>query len=126
MNTKFCSKCKVDEPISNFRRRGYYQDGSINYHSACKIYEQEYSKKYYEQHKEDKANYYINNKKILNEQNAQWLKNNPEYRKKWREDNKEEIKIYHKLYSCIHREEINKRKREYNKKYYADKIQKDP
>jgi len=58
------------------------------------------------------------NKRIEGRTSKEWREDNPEYYKKYREENPDKIKEYEKKYREENKEEINKKKREqyHNKK----------
>jgi hypothetical protein len=78
---RICSNCKVDkvESEDNFRLRTY-ANGSSFYNSICKECERLKARKYAEEHKEKRKEYF----KTFNV-------NNPEYVKNWKKNNKKRI-----------------------------------
>lgn len=74
METKLCSKCRGDLPLSDF----YQRSGSKSYHSACKGCERSMTKDWYERNK-DKATENVRN----------WRNKNKSYIKQYREENRQ-------------------------------------
>jgi hypothetical protein len=62
--------------------------------------------------KQQKKQYYLDNKEQIKEQSKQWRKDNPEYDKQYYLDHKEQKKQYYKE----HKEEI----KQYSKQWYKD------
>ena len=82
---KQCSKCKEWKELVDFSKQKSTKDG-LQWH--CKVCIKEYSKKYYE-----------NNKEQIKEQTKEWYENNKEhakeYKKEYYKNNKENKKEYH-------------------------------
>lgn len=114
METKICSKCKVEQQFSEYTKLKKSKDG-LNY--SCKKCNSIRGKKY------RKENYKI----ILNKINL-WRRNNPEWsrarnkrykekypdkvkenKRKWREKNKDKIKQYRENYKARKREKRKER-----------------
>lgn len=118
METKICSKCNIEKPVSEFQFRkdtGKYRNMCIkcNY-----LQRKEYKDKYYQEHKEDYKKYRENKKEYLKE----YFKKNYEskreekieQKRKFYKENKEKFQKYQQE----HREERNEYKRkEYRVKY---------
>ena len=74
MDTKKCSKCNEELPLSDF----YQRAGAKSFHSACKVCEREMAKDWYERNKE-KAGAKV----------KEWREKNIDYVKKYRSDNRQ-------------------------------------
>jgi hypothetical protein len=84
METKICSKCKIEKTISEFRKRKDSKDGLRTECKVCnKFYEKEYLLLNREKIKERKKRQYSKNKENILEKN-----------KKYREENIEKIREY--------------------------------
>jgi hypothetical protein len=123
---KICKKCNINRDIVCFNKDTRYLDGRRNICKFCKspeatektkIYNKEFSKKYREDNKEYfqdyNKNYWNENSDYLLEKKKEYYKENREKilenyhinkeirafcNKKWRDDNKEEIKKYKREY----------------------------
>lgn len=89
-NTKICSKCGRELPISEFSKCKTKRDGLQAYCKECKA---EHQKRYRTEHKEENA----------------------EHQKKYRKEHKEEIAEYMKQWYAEHKKE----RLEYQKQYYV-------
>lgn len=74
METKRCSKCEKDKPLSAFYRR----TRANSYHSACKECERAMAKDWYERNRDKAKNKY-----------KEWRKNNLDAVKQYRADNRQ-------------------------------------
>ena len=101
---KICSKCKVDQCISNFTKDCDKPDGLRNWCKQCCS--------------KSASKYYKNNKDELLKYSKEYYSNNTEYFKKYRDDNKE----YFKEYVCTNIIKINKRRAEYVKNKRKDDV----
>ena len=90
MNTKVCSKCKIEKPLSEFHKDKSKSDGLV---IKCKQCSAEYARVYYK----------INKDKIRKR----------EY--KYRESHKSERREYWSKYRELHKEEIQEKTKKYNK-----------
>ena len=90
METKVCSKCKKELPVSEFWKNKSLKSGLDSRCRFCKGAEQ---KKYYYAHQQEMRD------KV----------------KKWHEEHKEQDYIKGKLYREQHREELNEKKKAYRK-----------
>ena len=120
METKKCSKCHTEKPLSMFSKCSRNKDGL---RFSCK----ECQKKYYSQNSEkikskSKKYYHDNIEKENSVENAEELK---EYQKKYRNkpENKTKANSYSKEYYKNNKLKINKTKKSWNKKN-KDKINK--
>ena len=95
MNTKICTKCKIEKDINNFRKE---KRTKVGLQSQCKQCEKEYRLKNHEKRIEYMKEYYKKNKKELLQKN-----------KAYRENHKEEKKLNDKLYRETHKKERNKK-----------------
>lgn len=91
MRTKICTKCKIEKKLDNFRKD---KKGKYGHTSSCK-----------ECRKKNDADY----RKILNKEK------NKENQKKYREKNKEILKIKNQIYKNKHKEESIKYSKIYRK-----------
>ena len=126
MDTKVCTKCGIEKPITEFRMKTDNRQHKKYVYSQCKECEKISTKKY-------KLKYYENNKEMVKEKSRQQRLNNHEeyieYMKKYYQYNKEELtkknkeyvelhkektRIYQKEYSDAHKEI----KKEYDKQYF--------
>jgi hypothetical protein len=78
MDTKNCSKCKLNLPISNFWKDKYKKDGKRTACKKCVANNKEYMKEYHNRTSEDRKNYRKKNSKLLSEKTISWQKKNPE------------------------------------------------
>lgn len=101
MDTKRCSKCKIEKQFSEFRK---CKSGTYGLQGYCKPCQANASKKYE-----------ANRKPRLEYNKAQWQKrkDDPHYfetRNKWKEKNKDLIKKKQKEYYLSHKNESNARR----------------
>ena len=90
MNTRVCGNCKVEkiEDESNFQLLKY-KNGTTYYHSFCKECKRLKALQYAKDHREERKEYSKN-----------FTANNPEYKKKWKEANKDKINEQERK-SCV-------------------------
>jgi len=88
---KKCTKCGIDKPIDMFHKQ---EKGKYGRRGSCKACFSEYSK-------ERMKNPVI--KKRYDAFNAEFRKNNPNYGKKWRNENAEHSKEYQKRWLVMNR-----------------------
>ena len=96
LNNKTCSKCRQEKPITEYNKDKSRSDGLFPQCNSCK--------------NEGKRKRYKENKKIIDEQNKVWVKNNPD-----------KVKAIKTKYRNKNRNEINKRaneRRNKNKEHY--------
>lgn len=78
---KTCSKCKIDQPISNFTRDKSRADGLFPQCKVCR--------------KADKHQYYLDHKEEIFHKSKEWHRSNPEssraIKKRYRDTHKDEI-----------------------------------
>ena len=107
MNSKICTKCKIEKSFDEFPSSKQHKDGKSSW---CKECDRIKGKKYRVEHKEERKiynkKYYLKNKKKILIQS-----------KKYHLKHKEEIEIYNKKYCLEHKNEINKY---YNKRRKTD------
>lgn len=99
METKICTKCKLQQPLTNFYKHGKYLKSNCKSCNKLKVDE-----------------YYKNNNKKLNKKSLEWKKNNPEKAKGYA------LKSYGK--QKLDKDKI-RIKYEYNKKYHKQKYKED-
>lgn len=116
---KKCGECEIIKDINEFYIRRSSKDG---YRNNCKGCFKKYSKKYYEENKEN-----------IKEYDRKYYEENKEKKKKYREENKDRIKEYNKKWreenkdrSREWREENKDRKRKYDREYDRNRILNDP
>jgi hypothetical protein len=112
METKICSRCKLDKELTNFGKNKRSKDGFRYECNDCRILE---SEKYRKENSEKiinirKKSYNLNKEKSLNRTKL-WVSSNPEKfnetRKKWKLNNKEKYDSYMKTWRNENRELIN-------------------
>lgn len=121
METKVCSKCKIEKNVCEFGKKKTTKDG---YQSRCrecrKIETREYKEKYPNKNKEK----WVKNKDMLSEKYRKWYQKNPEYSKKWREKNKEKINKDKRERYSINKEKNREKEKERRQKNRDVLIQK--
>jgi hypothetical protein len=117
METKICSKCKVNKDVCEFYLRKESPDGFRN---ECKKCLSENNKKKYTEKKDEKIyqskKYYESNKENILKKRKDYYKNNSEKIKNYRQNNKEKIKETRKNYLEKNNEKIKLYKKIYRKK----------
>lgn len=97
METKVCTKCGRELPLSDFYNNKSKKDGKT---SECKYCYKEYSDANKEKIKEYQKEYRENNKEKIKdykkEYNKEYYENNKERRKEYCENNKEKINKYYR------------------------------
>ncbi len=82
IETKVCSKCKQELPLSKFYKRKDRKCGVISHCKLCS------------------SQYYLNNKAVCIERNKMWKRNNPQkikqMKEKWNIENADKISKYRK------------------------------
>ena len=115
LETKVCSKCGIEKPISEFRKKWYSKYNKYYLYSHCKDCEREYDNKngkvnkrrYYERHKDEVKNRSRKQREDNHEDYISYMKN-------YYQAHKEQRKIYDQEYAKSNKERISK----YQKKYY--------
>ena len=92
---KTCKVCGIEKDISEF----YFRKDSNSYRAECKECIRLHSRKYHEEHKEERL----------------------EYNKQWQEDNKAYVKVKRKDYYLSNREEALQQSKEYYQEHKAEK-----
>lgn len=117
METKVCTKCGRELPLSDFYNNKSKKDGKT---SECKYCYKEYSDANKEKIKEYQKEYRENNKEKIKdykkEYNKEYYEKNKERKKSIRKNNKEKLKEYQKEYYENNKEKL----KEYNKEYYEN------
>ena len=132
METKICSKCKLEKTIDNFginngRYRAncnqcrvlYQKEYAIKNKDKIKKYQKEYRQKNIEIKRIKDREYYKNNARKISEKNRNNLKRK-EYMKEYRKNHKEEISAKTKEYKIKNREKIKYQRKKWelkNKNY---------
>lgn len=96
METKICTKCKVEKNISFFSKKNKLKDGTQKYNQICKKC--------------------INENNIIIRNNSEFKKNRVEYDKLYYTKNREQILENKKEYHINNKEEILEKKRNYRSK----------
>jgi hypothetical protein len=100
---KVCTKCEIEKPLDEFCNHKGKSDGKTSRCKSCI--------------KEDKKNYYDENRDKVKIRNKKWREKNPDIikktSKKWREKNPDKVKEFYKTY----REENSDKIINYKKRY---------
>lgn len=84
MNTKRCSRCKIEKPLTEFRRGGKSTRGD-GYYAYCNDCTREYAKAWQNDNpelvKKQKQNDYQRHKEVHDVKSKKWAKDNPEKRR---------------------------------------------
>jgi len=113
METKVCSKCKVEKDTCEFGKKITNKDGLQSRCRECrKIETKEYLDRYPEKNKEK----WKKNKEILSEKFKEWVKQNPDYYKKWRLENKDKINELKRQRYSLHKEKNRQKSKEWRLK----------
>lgn len=94
MQTKVCSKCKLEKDVCEFHKHPTSKYGVRGVCKVCRLSEKEKNKVYRQ-----------NNKEIIKIKNEKWLENNPDY-----------MKEYHKEYNLKNRDKINQKVKKWREK----------
>lgn len=134
ISTKTCSKCKVEQPFSNFSKNRYAKDGLCNW---CKECTKEGHRKYYSQNKtkllSKHREYNEKNKFKIKKIQADWYERNKdkqrEKHRKYHREHRQERLAYSKVYNALpevkeHRAQYQKDNAEHIKKYQREYRQK--
>ncbi len=130
ISTKTCSKCKIEQPFSNFSKNRCMKDGLCNW---CKECTKEGQKEYYSRNKEKilskHREYNKNNKSKIKKIQADWYERNKEKQRekhrKYHREHREERLAYSKAYNALpevkkHRAQYQKDNAEHIKKYQRE------
>jgi len=110
METKICSKCKIEKSVCEFSRK---KSSNSELRSECKECNKISNKKYREENKEKE----LNRHKKYREENKETLKlKYKELHKEYRQNNKDYFKKYNKIYYENNLKKLIGYKIEYNKK----------
>src|SRR6266498_1681091 len=112
-----CSDCGLEKELNNENFR-WRNDRKCWNGYVCKVCQNENSKKYNKEHKEEMSEY---QKQYYEENKEDILKDRKEYRK----NNKEEISKYKKKYNQEHKDEINEKRRNRRKNDLIYKLHQD-
>lgn len=114
METKICTKCKIEKELSEFYKK---KDRKYGVTSNCKICVNKYGKEYRK-----------NNQKKISELQKEWYKKNQEQiiekQKKYRQNNLEKIRAKDHERCKKYRENNKEKLRELNKNYRQDNKEK--
>lgn len=115
MQTKTCTKCGAEKPISEFSKENH---GKYGVRARCKVcsadYHAEWSRKNRERILNDKVEYYLANKEYISERTREY-----------RRENKEHVaKLKAKYYQAT-KDRFAERKAEYNAEYYQANKERD-
>jgi hypothetical protein len=113
MNTKICTKCKIEKTIDQFGNDKKTKDRLSYWCKEC-------ISKYCQDHKKERKEYYQNNidkiKKYRKLYSKIHKKEIQEQNKAYHQEHKVERKEYQKIYSQIHKKSIKERKKNYYQK----------
>ena len=112
-STKTCSKCNISKSLDEFHNDKSRKDGKTSYCKECAI---NHSRRYYQEHKEERRKQGIKYYREHREETA-------EYGKKYNREHKEERNRKSREYYQGHQEELNKKSREYYKEHNEDLIE---
>lgn len=118
ISTKTCSKCKIEQPLSNFSKNRCMKDGLCNW---CKECVKDSQREYYARNKEKislrKKKYSEENKAKVKKMQADWYERNKdeqrEKHRKYYRDNLSKERTRHKAYNA--RPEVKANKAQYRK-----------
>jgi len=102
MQTKICSKCKIEKDICEFHKQKSNKSG---YRASCKECRKI--------EKEKNSIYKKNNKDIISQKNKLWLENKPNY-----------MKEYSKNYNVKNREKLNEKLKKWREKNKEETLKK--
>lgn len=119
IETKICSVCKIEKPVSEFYKRKD-RKGNESYRNDCKECHSNRHKEYYEENKDSvkKKNkeYASNNKEKILQNKRDYYQNNKDVWENWKKNNPERYKENSKR--ANERRVADGRKKESDKKYY--------
>jgi hypothetical protein len=118
MDTKICSKCGIEKPVSEFYKNRSRKDGLCYRCKDC-------AAAYYQDHKDKKStynqNYYKENKDELNASSHRYYKENKEkianQKHGYNQDHREERASYSHTYYQEHKKEVTAWKRKYAREH---------
>jgi len=121
METKICSKCKIEKNTCEFGKDKSRKDGLS---TKCRFCISEYDKKRYNEKseiiKEQRKKYYNDNKEKVSKINNLWKENNKDKRKeiikRYYENNKESVKLSRDKYRSKNKDKIISQRKLYNQK----------
>jgi len=99
MNTKVCTKCKEEKPLTEFHKDSSKKDGMQIHCKSCR-------KQHYQENREHRLDYFKRYRQENREQRS-------EYNRQWRQENREQMLDYFKRY----RQENREQRLEYEKHY---------
>jgi hypothetical protein len=105
---KICNKCKQEKTILEFTKHKSSKDG---YENVCKECKNIIAKTHYRNNIDIKKQYYLDNKDKFAERDKKYS----ETKKKWRDNNKEQLKEYYSSWREQNIELLSQKQREYNK-----------
>lgn len=104
MPTKTCNKCYEEKPLTS----EYFQTDKGRYSNPCKDCRRELRREWIKNNPEKvkalKERYYARNREKIIARNAEYVKNHPEIRNKWKSENKERFEEYNKRYKEYQKE----------------------
>lgn len=118
MESKICSKCKIEKELCEFNKHKLSKDGHKTSCRECqKIDSKIYKSKNKEKIKEQNKGYYINNKVKIVKRNKEYLLKNTDKvknrKQEYYKNNKINYLVKQQLYREKNREKVNKNKNEY-------------
>lgn len=126
METKVCSKCGKELPLSEFNKCKKSPDG-LDY--WCRDCQKQYhienaerikkrQKEYYQEHKEEMANYRLEHREERNQYMREWHDSHKEHEENYRIEHREERLEYNKQYNKDYYEANKEKESERKKQYY--------
>ena len=104
MQTKMCSKCGIEKPLSDFHKDKRDRSGV---RSICKLCRKKYCEENKERINQYNKQYYQENKEKLNTIKRQYYLDNKDYYEQYRIENKDYFKQYFKQYQINNRDKVN-------------------
>lgn len=129
METKTCSNCGEEKPVSEFHKNKLSKDGI---QSSCRVCKNKYRREYHSKNKEKEnirsSNYYKENQDKIKKKTKEWYLENKnkaqEYSKKYRQINRHKISCQRKKHRSENLDDMRKQERERrdrDKKKISDK-----
>ena len=130
METKICTKCKIEKPVNEYDKRKRNKSGIKASCKSCnKVLRNKWQKENKEKLKKKRKEWRDKNPEKMKKSNKKYRDENSEKIKETREleENKEKRRIYNKEYEQINKVRISKRRKQYRKdnpekgpKYYQE------
>lgn len=111
---KICSKCHINQPISNFRNKTTTHDGKRPECKNCQnLYQQKYGQKNKKSISKKQKEYRVKHKLEIKKKQKEYYQNNMEKYKKYRENKKQEHLEYMKIYRQKNKTKIQQKTKEW-------------